>query len=74
MRYGDPPRHSSRRITIRRRGHAVLRVAIVPHHKGAEHFMYVLKGQGTAYANEPPIRVRQIGRHSSAEVASPADV
>ena len=29
------------------------------HHEGAEHFMYVLKGKGTAYANESPIPVRQ---------------
>lgn len=29
------------------------------HHEGAEHFMFVLKGQGTAYANESPIRVRK---------------
>ncbi len=29
------------------------------HHEGAEHFMYVLKGQGTAYANESPIPVRK---------------
>lgn len=29
------------------------------HHEGAEHFMYVLKGRGTAYANESPIAVRQ---------------
>jgi quercetin dioxygenase-like cupin family protein len=29
------------------------------HHEGAEHFMYVLKGQGTAYANERPIPVRK---------------
>ena len=28
------------------------------HHEGAEHFMYVLKGSGTAYANDAPIRVR----------------
>jgi quercetin dioxygenase-like cupin family protein len=28
------------------------------HHVGAEHFMYVLKGRGTAYANEKPIPVR----------------
>jgi Cupin domain len=28
------------------------------HHEGAEHFMYVLKGRGTAYANESPIAVR----------------
>lgn len=28
------------------------------HHEGAEHFMYVLKGRGTAYANERPIAVR----------------
>lgn len=29
------------------------------HHEGAEHFMYVLKGGGTAYANESPIKVRK---------------
>ena len=29
------------------------------HHVGAEHFMYVLKGRGTAYANEQPIPVRE---------------
>lgn len=29
------------------------------HHEGAEHFMYVLQGSGTAYANEHPIPVRQ---------------
>ena len=29
------------------------------HHEGAEHFMYVLKGRGTAYANESPIAVRK---------------
>jgi len=29
------------------------------HHEGAEHFMYVLKGRGTAFANESPIPVRQ---------------
>jgi quercetin dioxygenase-like cupin family protein len=29
------------------------------HHEGAEHFMYVLKGNGTAYANESPIPVRK---------------
>ena len=28
------------------------------HHEGAEHFMYVLKGKGTAYANEKPIPLR----------------
>jgi quercetin dioxygenase-like cupin family protein len=28
------------------------------HHEGAEHFMFVLKGHGTAYANEQPIPVR----------------
>jgi quercetin dioxygenase-like cupin family protein len=28
------------------------------HHEGAEHFMYVLRGRGTAYANESPIPVR----------------
>ena len=29
------------------------------HHEGAEHFMYVLQGRGTAYANEQPIPVRK---------------
>jgi quercetin dioxygenase-like cupin family protein len=29
------------------------------HHEGAEHFMFVLKGRGTAYANESPIPVRK---------------
>ncbi|MDB5863072.1 MAG: hypothetical protein JWO70_878 [Betaproteobacteria bacterium] len=29
------------------------------HHEGAEHFMYVLQGRGTAYANESPIPVRK---------------
>ena len=29
------------------------------HHEGAEHFMYVMQGRGTAYANESPIPVRQ---------------
>jgi quercetin dioxygenase-like cupin family protein len=29
------------------------------HHVGAEHFMYVLKGRGIAYANEKPIPVRE---------------
>ncbi len=29
------------------------------HHEGAEHFMYVLKGKGTAWANESPFPVRQ---------------
>lgn len=28
------------------------------HHEGAEHFMYVLKGRGTAWANESPMPVR----------------
>ena len=28
------------------------------HHVGAEHFMYVVRGRGTAYANEKPIPVR----------------
>lgn len=28
------------------------------HHVGAEHFMYVLRGRGTAYANEQPFPVR----------------
>ena len=27
------------------------------HHEGAEHFMYVLSGSGTTYANEKPIKV-----------------
>jgi mannose-6-phosphate isomerase-like protein (cupin superfamily) len=27
------------------------------HHVGAEHFMYVLKGRGTAFANEKPIAI-----------------
>jgi quercetin dioxygenase-like cupin family protein len=29
------------------------------HHEGAEHFMYVLQGEGTAYANESPIPLRK---------------
>jgi quercetin dioxygenase-like cupin family protein len=29
------------------------------HHEGAEHFMYVLRGSGTVYANEKPFPVRQ---------------
>ena len=29
------------------------------HHEGAEHFMYVLGGRGTAYANEKPIPLRK---------------
>jgi quercetin dioxygenase-like cupin family protein len=29
------------------------------HHEGAEHFMYVLEGRGTAYANEKPIALRK---------------
>lgn len=29
------------------------------HHEGAEHFMYVLAGRGTAYANESPLPVRR---------------
>ena len=29
------------------------------HHVGAEHFMYVLRGRGTVYANEKPFPVRQ---------------
>jgi quercetin dioxygenase-like cupin family protein len=29
------------------------------HHEGAEHFMYVLQGRGTAYANETSIPVRK---------------
>jgi quercetin dioxygenase-like cupin family protein len=28
------------------------------HHEGAEHFMYVLRGRGTVYANEQPFPVR----------------
>jgi len=28
------------------------------HHEGAEHFMYVLRGRGTVYANEQPFSVR----------------
>jgi quercetin dioxygenase-like cupin family protein len=28
------------------------------HHEGAEHFMYVLRGRGTVYANEQPFTVR----------------
>lgn len=28
------------------------------HHEGAEHFMYVLRGRGTVYANEQPFAVR----------------
>jgi len=28
------------------------------HHEGAEHFMYVMQGRGTAYADESPIPVR----------------
>lgn len=28
------------------------------HHEGAEHFMFVLRGRGTAYANENPVPVR----------------
>jgi quercetin dioxygenase-like cupin family protein len=28
------------------------------HHEGAEHFMYVLRGRGTVYANEKPFLVR----------------
>jgi quercetin dioxygenase-like cupin family protein len=28
------------------------------HHEGAEHFMYVLRGRGTVYANEKPFAVR----------------
>lgn len=28
------------------------------HHVGAEHFMYILRGRGTAYANERPFAVR----------------
>jgi len=29
------------------------------HHEGAKHFMYVLEGRGTAYANEKPIALRK---------------
>jgi quercetin dioxygenase-like cupin family protein len=29
------------------------------HHEGAEHFMYVLKGRGTAFANECPVSIRK---------------
>jgi len=29
------------------------------HHEGAEHFMFVLKGSGTAYANESPFPVKK---------------
>jgi quercetin dioxygenase-like cupin family protein len=29
------------------------------HHEGAEHFMYLLKGRATAYANEQPFQVRK---------------
>jgi quercetin dioxygenase-like cupin family protein len=29
------------------------------HHEGAEHFMYVLRGRGTVYANERPFTVRK---------------
>ena len=29
------------------------------HHEGAEHFMYVLRGRGTVYANEQPFAVKQ---------------
>ncbi len=29
------------------------------HHEGGEHFMYVLRGRGTVYANEQPFPVRQ---------------
>jgi len=29
------------------------------HHEGAEHFMYVLRGRGTVYANEKPYTVRK---------------
>jgi quercetin dioxygenase-like cupin family protein len=29
------------------------------HHEGAEHFMYVTSGRGTAYANESPLPVRK---------------
>ena len=29
------------------------------HHEGAEHFMYVTNGRGTAFANESPLPVRK---------------
>ncbi len=29
------------------------------HHEGAEHFMYVLRGSGTVYANEKPFHVKK---------------
>jgi quercetin dioxygenase-like cupin family protein len=29
------------------------------HHEGAEHFMYVLRGRGTVYANERPFALRE---------------
>jgi quercetin dioxygenase-like cupin family protein len=29
------------------------------HHEGAEHFMYILRGRGIAYANEKPFPVRE---------------
>jgi quercetin dioxygenase-like cupin family protein len=29
------------------------------HHEGAEHFMYILRGHGTVYANEKPFPVRK---------------
>jgi quercetin dioxygenase-like cupin family protein len=29
------------------------------HHEGAEHFMYVLRGRGTVYANERPFTLRE---------------
>lgn len=29
------------------------------HHEGAEHFMYILSGRGTVYANEQPFAVRK---------------
>ncbi len=29
------------------------------HHEGAEHFMYVLRGHGTVYANEQPFKVKK---------------
>jgi len=29
------------------------------HHEGAEHFMYILRGRGTVYANEQPHSVRK---------------
>ena len=29
------------------------------HHEGAEHFMYVTQGRGTAFANEAPLPVRK---------------